>query len=1312
MRDDSTNETTAFIGSFLEPGIVVAGRFEIVELVDSGGMGSVYRAADVLDGRRPIALKVIRDQPSGHSSLPFAAREPSTSLDTQQLLDSFQREAELLANLRHPSIVKYVLHGRTSSGAPYLAMEWVEGEDLKAKLRREPLTVAQTLRLGLRLAEGLAAAHRVGVIHRDIKPSNILLPSGNVDQAKIADFGIAQFTQFVLIRGGTPGYMAPELHLEGSHIDARVDVYSLGLLLTRCLSTTETRANLQGSEDLPTATVVEKGTTHVVDGTTLGLSVPSELDELLRRMLSTDRSLRPAHGGVVASHLQAVASRLDSHESSVLSAYEKQLVGVIRVQLDPRASPARDALSEVLSKFGAGQRAIDLFGLVITLESRVSEGDHTLRAALCALEVRRVCPTAAIALVLGQIPPQTQQSLITAAERLLAGNTGSSSPSGERPILIDPSAANLFDVRFDVERGDTVCRLLCPRRELAVGRLLLGRPSPWVGRSGEVDRLLLVYLDAVAARRPRGVLLQAEAGMGKSRLAQELISGLEASSSAPLVLIARGDPVSAGSPFSLLAQLVHVLAGIAEGETMVIRQAKLHRRLSEYFQGSELRRVEAFLGELCRMPYASDFCLQLHIARQDPAFMAEHTRRAWEDLIAVVSAKQPLVIVLDDSQWGDLATLRYCDHALRSDATGGLLLLVLARPGNSSWSALEGNPVISRIQLEPLSVADCGAFLRQVLGVELDPELMHRLIVRAGGNPLLLEELARAVGQRGDEQLEDTISALMHARLQSLGFDARQILRAASVFGPVFWLDGVVALRQRGSNGAIVREWLDELVDQEVVVRRIGSRYPGEEEYEFHHLSVRDAAYGMLTEEDIVAAHRSVARWLSERGETNSYVLAEHFRLGGEPAEAARFYAEAGRQAFMRNEFEAVRDITERALIGCTAGDDVQGGLELLRAEVEACTGHHVEASRYALLAMEHLPDSSARWLAAAGEASLATARAGDHERVLEVIARLDDIDPSLSGGGVELTGLVRAALPLAMRGYGATAVQLLDSVERALQSLAERNPDARGPYHTARGLRGMCTGELAASLYEMEAAAREFESAGSLRTAWESRAGAGFMCLELGMLERGEQMLMEIIRATEGVGLHHLNAVAKHNLGRRIAEVGRVEEGRVLERAALKAFQTHDNQRMQGLTHAFLARIALGGGDPLEAEQHARRGVELLERESGSKIVGLATLAQVLLFVDRPADALAYAEQALAQLGELELVLEGESLTRLAHAEALWACRRVPDAIQAIQAARANLFQRADRVGSSDAQRSFLRHVPENAAILRHAESWPKNKR
>src|SRR5262245_8503075 len=112
-------------------------------------MGAVYRAFDsVTNG--PVALKVLQGCSAQAAAL-------------------FAREAEVLAELRHPGIVKYVAHGRTDSAALWLAMEWLEGEDLDGRLRRAPLTVGDTLALGRRAAEALGAAHAAGIVHRDIK---------------------------------------------------------------------------------------------------------------------------------------------------------------------------------------------------------------------------------------------------------------------------------------------------------------------------------------------------------------------------------------------------------------------------------------------------------------------------------------------------------------------------------------------------------------------------------------------------------------------------------------------------------------------------------------------------------------------------------------------------------------------------------------------------------------------------------------------------------------------------------------------------------------------------------------------------------------------------------------------------------------------------------------------------------------------------------------------------------------------------------------------------------------------------------------
>src|SRR6185369_6749728 len=122
----------------------------------------------------------------------------------------------------------------TAGGELYLAMEWLDGEDLSHRFQRSGLTIPETLALGVRAAGALGAAHARGVVHRDIKPSNIFLPGGDVAQAKILDFGIARAGQGSLgntgtgIMVGTPGYMSPEQARGLKTIDARADVFSLG----------------------------------------------------------------------------------------------------------------------------------------------------------------------------------------------------------------------------------------------------------------------------------------------------------------------------------------------------------------------------------------------------------------------------------------------------------------------------------------------------------------------------------------------------------------------------------------------------------------------------------------------------------------------------------------------------------------------------------------------------------------------------------------------------------------------------------------------------------------------------------------------------------------------------------------------------------------------------------------------------------------------------------------------------------------------------------------------------------------------------
>ncbi|HYO64452.1 MAG TPA: serine/threonine-protein kinase, partial [Archangium sp.] len=178
-----------------QKGTVVAGRFTLEAEAGRGGMGTVYRAIDASTGR-PVALKLLH------------------SVASPQAAMRFNREAVLLEGLHHPAIVSYVAHGTLDNGQPYLAMEWLEGEDLTHRLLRQPLTLSEVVSLLRRAAEGLATAHRQGIVHRDLKPSNLFLRQGRLEEVVVLDFGLARHilasqsmtgSSTVL---GTPAYMA------------------------------------------------------------------------------------------------------------------------------------------------------------------------------------------------------------------------------------------------------------------------------------------------------------------------------------------------------------------------------------------------------------------------------------------------------------------------------------------------------------------------------------------------------------------------------------------------------------------------------------------------------------------------------------------------------------------------------------------------------------------------------------------------------------------------------------------------------------------------------------------------------------------------------------------------------------------------------------------------------------------------------------------------------------------------------------------------------------------------------------------------
>lgn len=287
----------------LARGTVIDGRFRIVRLLASGGMGDVY-VAEQLSLARTVALKVL----SGEAQLAPGA------------MARFRREAQLLSRVDHPSVVRVIDFGQTA-GAAFLVMDLVDGESLEERLTQVGAFPTQAaLSLLRHVAEGLAAIHARGIVHGDLKPGNVVL-SGTLhgDRARLLDFGIARLLDPQDASAseagssaalGTPPYMSPEQAL-GQMPDARSDVYGFGVLAYRMFCGRLPHPGPSAREFL--AQHVEAAPTPLRE---LAPSVPESIAAAVMRCLAKDPAHRPADGAALCRELATVRLPSDAASSA------------------------------------------------------------------------------------------------------------------------------------------------------------------------------------------------------------------------------------------------------------------------------------------------------------------------------------------------------------------------------------------------------------------------------------------------------------------------------------------------------------------------------------------------------------------------------------------------------------------------------------------------------------------------------------------------------------------------------------------------------------------------------------------------------------------------------------------------------------------------------------------------------------------------------------------------------------------------------------------------------------------------------------
>ncbi len=854
----------------MRPGDLIRDRYELQLLAGVGGMGEVYRALDRLTGQT-VAVKVRLDRSGGKDA-------------------RFEREAQAIAELSHPGLVRYVDHGVMESGEQFLAMEWLDGEDLAQRLAQGRLGVDEAITLARCVAEALAVVHARGIIHRDLKPSNLFLVDGRVERVKLLDFGIARFNEVLTTQTGsvlgTLSYMAPEQARSGQEISARSDVFALGCVLFESLTGAPAFAGQHLMAVL--AKILFEQAPKVSD---LRPEVPEALDRVIARMLAKSPDERFRDGAAVAqafAALGAAAAPPEEGEPSIprpplsLGGGERRLVSVVLVgrtaagvsklppPLDGSAAPeiqsTRDtgvaAVDEDLrrraeARGGRFELLADGTAVVtITGTTRIA-ADQAVQAARCALALRARAPDRAIALTTGQgemtgrLPvgevidraarmllrptSELQEGARPPSGSVIAGQdraswwdgpvSGSSpissappvvrepTPSGPTgagltpprsgpvlvargaPIAIDEVTARLLDGRFEVVSGARGLELLGEQEPAEGVRTLLGKPTACVGRDREIGALAELFRACVEGPTSEAALVTASPGVGKSRVGHELVRLLRQRHTPLEVWVGYGDALRAGSAFALIGQALAGAAGVVDGEPLDARRAKLSARVARHVPERSVGRVTEFLGEIVGIPFPDDESPVLRAARQDAMIMNEHLEQAFRDFLRAETEAQPVLLVLENLHWGDLPTVRFVDTALRELKDRPFMVLALGRPEvHDTFPHLWNERGLTEIRLRELSDRASEKLVRQALGGGVGADTVSRIVALADGNAFYLEELIRAVTEGRGAELPPTVLAMVSARLEGLEGEARRVLRAASVFGEVFWRGGTAAL--------------------------------------------------------------------------------------------------------------------------------------------------------------------------------------------------------------------------------------------------------------------------------------------------------------------------------------------------------------------------------------------------------------------------------------------------------------------------------------------------------------------------------------
>ena len=881
-----------------------------------------------------------------------------------------------------------------------------------------------------------------------------------------------------------------------------------------------------------------------------------------------------------------------------------------------------------------GDAAMAVFGIPQAHE------DDALRAVRAADEIRhavaRLGLEVRIGLNTGEVVAGRGETLVTGDAVNVAARLEQTADAGE---IVLGAGTHAF-VRDAVQAEPVEPLVLKGKAEpvpaYRLMRLLpdvpaFARPieTPFVGRGDALEALQRALARAIDERSPQLATIVGPPGIGKSRLARELIAASDAR-----YFVGRCLSYGEGITYWPLAEVVAQV-----GDVGTALRADGDAELAA-------ARIEAALGTAG--------------TAASPEEIAWGFRRLFEEL----ARERPLIVVLDDIHWAEPTLLDLVEYLSTFARDAPLLLLCMARPDlfelRPGWATPKTNATL--VTLEPLTERETERLVEALRDVA--DESKSRIVEAAEGNPLFVEQLVamQADSNDGEVEIPPTIQALLAARIDRLGPEERSVVERASVEGRLFHRGSVAALLPEQERAGVGGHLLT-LVRKEFI-RPDRSLFPGDDGFRFGHILIRDAAYDSIPKRLRAELHERFADWLAAKlgddasDEILGYHLEQAYRYGVElgsadaslGARAAERLAAAARAALMRQDVAATVNLLGRAVELVPDGDvrpellvdlgaalqeagelapaerALEEGVELAHAAGDA----HAEWLGRIVLALVHSaqePEGAAGDLLREAEAAIAAGEATGDQEVLarawelasqaylwggQMVARALALERALPHARLAGDSQLEARLVLTKAPYFIWGPGLVEEglryADEALASLGHVSGVQEFVLHVRAHMRARL-GEFEGAFEDVTEFRRRLRELGREREYAVTSGCLWDVCLWAGEWQRGEEALREGYETLERMGNKAALSEIVLGLGECLFRQGAVDEAERLSEIGEEVTATDDLFGMaQWLT--LRSRVRAARGDLAGAETVARKAIDLPIRDEFPEFAAEARLA------------------------------------------------------------------------------------------------------